>query len=476
MSNTTTRKGFWKNASYVGLSMVAWWIPSLGLTAANKMIFSDYQFPFPVTVTCFHFSITSVILMTAFHCCKFNLAVPTCSWRRYKYHVVPIAVFAATDIVFSNAAYSYLPLSVLTVIKSSVVIFVYFAALIFGIEKFNCAIFSVGVFIVACIAWVLVDKKTANEIKDAVDMDVHPIGILFAGIGIITAALRWVVVQLQCKSYSPMQLMYLTQPASAVILIPFIFIVEGRKILDRFADYEWQQSDNSNVIWIIVVCSPMAFLLLLAEYYVVKLTSSVTITVAGVGKEIFVIFLGVMFWHESLSFSQMCGIMLSVVGILIYSYLRHKNAPRYSQDLPEHALFDFITMDEDDLSDEENEWAPEEYDRRSVFKIPRLSRGNTGGSNLAEMASPEDTPGEAPPLEVLSRHVTPGDRLERGFHAIGKAHAENEIQLAEKRQERQNSAPNGLTVESLSNPQLMVHRSRSNTPSDPNGRRGSEAV
>ena len=144
----------------------------------------------------------------------------------------------------------------------------------------------------------------------------------------------------------------------------------------------------------------MAFLLLLAEYYVVKLTSSVTITVAGVGKEIFVIFLGVMFWHESLSFSQMCGIMLSVVGILIYSYLRHKNAPRYSQDLPEHALFDFITMDEDDLSDEENEWAPEEYDRRSVFKIPRLSRGNTGGSNLAEMASPEDTPGEAPPLEV----------------------------------------------------------------------------
>lgn len=280
--------------------------------------------------------------------------------------------------------------------------------------------------------------------------------------------------------------MYLTQPASAVILIPFIFIVEGKKIMNVFSDHEWQSSDNSNVIWIIVLCSPMAFLLLLAEYYVVKLTSSVTITVAGVGKEIFVIFLGVIFWHESLSFSQLCGILLSIVGILIYSYLRHKNAPRFVGELPEHALFDFINMEEAELSDDDHEWAPEEYDQSTSWHLPRLSRHSIA-SNMATPEASGDAKINTYQISAADRQFSPGNRLERGgsggaAHAIGKAHAENEIQLAEKRSERRpssnfSSTGNTITSNELSNPNLMIHRSRSNTPSDnPSGRRGSERV
>ena len=51
----------------------------------------------------------------------------------------------------------------------------------------------------------------------------------------------------------------------------------------------------------------------MARYYVVKLTSSVTITVAGVGKEIFVILLGVIFWRESLNVQQVIGIAMYTI-------------------------------------------------------------------------------------------------------------------------------------------------------------------
>ncbi len=101
-SPAAAKKSFWKNVSYVAASITAWWIPSLGLTAANKMIFSDYQFPFPVTVTCFHFSCTALILVSVFHGGCSKLTVPVCSWKRYKWNVIPIAALAATDIVFSR--------------------------------------------------------------------------------------------------------------------------------------------------------------------------------------------------------------------------------------------------------------------------------------------------------------------------------------------------------------------------------------
>ena len=64
--------------------------------------------------------------------------------------------------------------------------------------------------------------------------------------------------------------------------------------------------------------------MLIAEYRLISVTSVVTFCVAGIFKEILTILLSVALFHDQLSTLNIVGIVISLIGIGGYNYIRVK--------------------------------------------------------------------------------------------------------------------------------------------------------
>ncbi len=70
--------------------------------------------------------------------------------------------------------------------------------------------------------------------------------------------------------------------------------------------------------------SCIAFCLVMSEFLLVKSTSSVTMSVAGIFKEICTIVVAVLIAGERLTNLNIAGLSVSIVGIIYYNILKYK--------------------------------------------------------------------------------------------------------------------------------------------------------
>eukprot|EP00914_Ancora_sagittata_P012545 GHVO01024098.1.p1 GENE.GHVO01024098.1~~GHVO01024098.1.p1 ORF type:complete len:351 (+),score=24.39 GHVO01024098.1:3-1055(+) len=297
-----------KSCLPVGLSVLFWYITSIAMTASNKIVFDRLDFNYPVLVTFLHFALMSLVLKIGFSWFSFFPEIPSMDVVRYLKFIVPIALCCAGDIALTNMSYAMVSLSVITVLKSSLVVFTYIFAVIFGLERFSFRLLLVVLFIAASIAATVPGMEINNTL-----------GILCLCLAIVGAAIRWVVVhhQLQKNNLTPLQLMLLTQPLASIFLGPFAVFVDVRA-LAREDDY----GSITYAISLVLASVMIGFLLILAEYHLVNVTSSLSLTVAGVGKEVATISLSSIAFSEKLPWRTLVGIGCSIMGILMYSVIR----------------------------------------------------------------------------------------------------------------------------------------------------------
>ena len=145
---------------------------------------------------------------------------------------------------------------------------------------------------------------------------------------------------------SPLAVLYHISPASAVACIPVFLVIE----LDEFLDSKFARSPDLifEAALIIVGGGIIAFLLIFAEVKLVKISSSLTMGMFGNLKEVVTITLSIMIFGDRVTFLNVTGLMIAVLGATWYRKYKLSEASKpQEQYMAAHAgLWDIDDNDE----------------------------------------------------------------------------------------------------------------------------------
>ncbi|KAF8925310.1 Triose-phosphate Transporter [Dissophora ornata] len=306
------------NLSYIA----AWYFFSTALSIYNKNLMGkdNFNFNLPLFVSSIHAGLHFVITACLMHFFP-DVYDATRSGKggritihSYVTQVVPCAVAAALEICMANASLMYITLSFYTMIKSSTPIWVLVFAFFFRLEKPRMSlILIIGVIVIGVVLTV------AGETQ----FDV--MGFVLVLLAAVMSGLRWSLTQMllqkdQLGMDNPVATLYYITPIMFVIMSILSLVIEDPFV--QFASSEFFIDFRTGVLTIMMAGGGglLAFAMTVAEFKLIKNTGTVTLSVAGISKEIVVISLSMMIFGDQLTFVNLLGLMVSIGGIMAYNY------------------------------------------------------------------------------------------------------------------------------------------------------------
>jgi len=148
----------------------------------------------------------------------------------------------------------------------------------------------------------------------------------------------------------PLTLVYAFTPAAISILVPLALVIEFEE-LRRYVRYRSSGTnvgspvDDSVAQWwrmgsvltLASVGAVLGFVLLLAELRVVQLSSGLSLSIAGIFKEVLTVAASTFLLHDQLTSYNVVGLLLCLLGILLYTILMHADESKTSVKQP-HVL------------------------------------------------------------------------------------------------------------------------------------------
>lgn len=118
-------------------------------------------------------------------------------------------------------------------------------------------------------------------------------------------------------------MIYYMQPYMLISLLPFAIVFESTRLLEHFSMIFDMEAFEILVLWLkISIGAFLAFFMEISEFLVLSQTSSLTLSVSGIFKEICQLVLAVEVNGEQLSFYNLVGLILCLGGIT--SHVIHK--------------------------------------------------------------------------------------------------------------------------------------------------------
>ncbi|XP_018332587.1 solute carrier family 35 member C2 isoform X2 [Agrilus planipennis] len=239
------------------------------------------------------------------------------SWRDHIVAVAPTGLFSGIDIGFSNWGLELVTVSLYTMTKSTVIIFILLFAILFKLEKKSWSL---------CFIVVMISTGLLLFTYKATHFNI--VGFVLVLLASMSSGVRWTCVQLllqksHIKMSNPIDMIYHMQPWMALSIFPFVVWIEGLSLISscqvfRISDREVLISVTSKVL----LGAFIAFLMELSEVMVVMYTSSLTLSVAGIFKEIFMLIAAVKWNGDVLSPINILGLVVCLSGII--SHVIHK--------------------------------------------------------------------------------------------------------------------------------------------------------
>ncbi|KAL0088248.1 triose-phosphate transporter family-domain-containing protein [Phycomyces blakesleeanus] len=202
-------------------------------------------------------------------------------------------------------------------VKSSTPVWVLLFSFIFGFEKPRLVLITIIVVMVVGVS-LTVEGETKFD----------RLGFGLVLVAAIVSGLRWNLTQLLLQQdrlgmNNPIATLYYLSPVMFITMLSLSLLVENP--IDQFKHSKHFDS-LSHVIesfGLMSIGGVLAFCMTLAELYLIKSTNTVTLSVAGISKEIVIITLSVLIYGDVLSQKTLIGLFISIVGIIAYNYNIH---------------------------------------------------------------------------------------------------------------------------------------------------------
>lgn len=306
-------------------------ISSVGIIMANKQVMSTqgYDFRFATTLTGFHFIVTALVgYISSLSSKSSPKTVPF--WDLFWFSLV-----ANTSIVCMN----------LSLMLNSV-----------GFYQIS----KLSIIPVVCVLeWLLHNKSYTREVKAAVivvvigvgvctvtDVHINVKGFICSVVAVLSTSLQQIYIGSFQKKFSigSFELLSKTAPIQAtslVLLGPFFdYMLNGRNILN----YHF----SLGAIFFIGLSCTLAVFCNMSQYICIGRFSAVSFQVLGHMKTVCVLLLGWILFDSTLTFKNILGMLMAVLGMVLYS-----SAVEVAKQVPAKASSPVLMKDLDVVDDED---------------------------------------------------------------------------------------------------------------------------
>ncbi|EMC95732.1 hypothetical protein BAUCODRAFT_34503 [Baudoinia panamericana UAMH 10762] len=343
-----------------GFLIALWYTFSISISVYNKWMFSkeNLDFHFPLFTTAIHmlvqFSLASSVLYIFPQFRPRPAAMPFTEDAEsdgappptkrplmtrtfYLTRIAPCGTATALDIGLGNFSLRFITLSFYTMCKSSVLAFVLLFAFLFRLETPTwrlCAIIAVmtaGVIM-------MVAGEAAFSIA----------GFLLVMSASCCSGFRWSLTQIlllrNSATGNPFSSIFFLTPVMFVALFILALPIEGPfKVIAGFqalgAEKGWSYST-------ILLLFPgfLAFMMVAAEFALLKRTSVVTLSVCGIFKEVLTISAAAFAFGDALSPVNLSGLCVTIASIAAYNYFKYSAMARDAKQEAHEMLKDDIEV------------------------------------------------------------------------------------------------------------------------------------
>lgn len=305
---------FWRKAYQVFLLIFVYFVLSIGLTFYNPWLYNTYGFDFPLGVVVCHL-IIKFILSALIRCIRRCITGRRINlpWQNIIYSIMVPGIASGVDIGLSNWALSLISISLVTMTKSTTIIFILGFSLLFNLEKKSWSLVGIVVMIAGGLA-MFTFKSTQFGV----------LGFILCLLASFASGIRWTMTQLIMQRsklglHDPIDMMYYMQPW---MLLPAIFVTvwfEGSKMYTGIRVTDW--SDVGSILLTasaVIAGAILAFSMEVMEFLVVTYTSSLTLSISGVFKEICTLALAFALKGDQMTGLNFIGLLMCLGGIMLH--------------------------------------------------------------------------------------------------------------------------------------------------------------
>uniref|UniRef100_UPI0037E94F4A collagen alpha-1(XX) chain-like isoform X2 n=1 Tax=Semicossyphus pulcher TaxID=241346 RepID=UPI0037E94F4A len=290
---------------------------SIGITFYNKWLMKDFHYPLFMTLV--HLTINfclSALTRRAMQCWIGKPRI-ILSWTDYLRKVAPTALATALDIGLSNWSFLFITISLYTMTKSSAVLFILFFSLLFKLEEPNPFLIVV-VLLIACGLFMFTFESTQFNLE----------GFIMVLMASFLGGIRWTLTQVLMQKaelglQNPIDAMYHLQPLMFLGLFPLFLFNEGLSL--STSEKLFRVTELSPLLYSLFTLSIgglLAFGLGFSEFLLVSRTSSLTLSISGIFKEVCTLLLAASLMGDKMSMLNWLGFAVCLCGISLHVGLK----------------------------------------------------------------------------------------------------------------------------------------------------------
>uniref|UniRef100_A0A8C5EYC7 Sugar phosphate transporter domain-containing protein n=1 Tax=Gouania willdenowi TaxID=441366 RepID=A0A8C5EYC7_GOUWI len=290
---------------------------SIGITFYNKWMMKGFHYPLFMTLV--HMTMIFSLSTLTRHAMLCWTGKPRIilSWTDYLRKVAPTAFATALDIGLSNWSFLFITISLYTMTKSTAVIFILFFTLLFKLEEPNPFLVLV-VLLIACGLFMFTFQSTQFNLE----------GFLMVLLASFIGGIRWTLTQVLMQKadlglQNPIDTMYHLQPLMFFGLFPLFLFNEGVSLSTSEKLFgESRLLPFLHSLLMLSVGGMLAFGLCFSEFLLVSRTSSLTLAIAGIFKEICTLCLAAWLMGDTMSVLNWLGFVVCLCGISLHVGLK----------------------------------------------------------------------------------------------------------------------------------------------------------
>uniref|UniRef100_A0A3P9HZF2 Solute carrier family 35 member C2 n=1 Tax=Oryzias latipes TaxID=8090 RepID=A0A3P9HZF2_ORYLA len=315
----------------VGL-VLFYYVFSIGITFYNKWLMKGFHFP--IFMTLVHLAVIFCLSALTRSILQLWTGKPrvVLKWAVYFRKVAPTAMATALDIGLSNWSFLFITISLYTMTKSSAVLFILFFSLIFKLEEPNPFLILVVLLISSGLFMFTFHSTQFN-------MEGFVMVLLAAFIG----GIRWTLTQLLMQKaelglQNPIDAMYHLQPLMFLGLFPLFLYNEALNL--SMSEKLFRVTELRPLLYslfTLTVGGLLAFGLGFSEFLLVSKTSSLTLSISGIFKEVCTLLLAASLMGDELSMLNWLGFAVCLCGISLHVGLKTYYSKNKLPSLQQHS-------------------------------------------------------------------------------------------------------------------------------------------
>lgn len=308
------RLPFWWSILLTSLLILLYFILSVGLTFYQQWLLKIWRYPLGIVIC--HLVVKFLLSASVRWIleCHHGQRRVRLSCQSMVQSIALPGIASGLDIGFSNWALQLLTISLYTMTKSTTVVFILCFALLFKLERKSWSLMATVIMISGGLA-MFTYKAT----------ELNVLGFFLALLASFSSGLRWTMAQLIMQKSklglgNPVDMMYHMQPWMLLAIIPAALWFEGIKIYNGIMDMDWTDIHAVSItVAAVLGGAVIAFCMELTEFMVVTRTSSLTLSISGIFKEICSLVLAFEWKGDQMSSLNFVGLLMCLGGIILHS-------------------------------------------------------------------------------------------------------------------------------------------------------------